>query len=40
MRDAGCFFAEEETRILNAAARNLEDLKRKVELRAGGLPLE
>ncbi|WP_416827809.1 putative protein N(5)-glutamine methyltransferase [Ectobacillus polymachus] len=40
LRSAGCVFAEDETRLLILEARTLEDLKKMVELRANGLPLE
>ncbi|QED46851.1 putative protein N(5)-glutamine methyltransferase [Cytobacillus dafuensis] len=40
LRSAGCVFAEDETRLLISEARTLEDLKKMVEMRAVGLPLE
>ncbi|MFB6434171.1 putative protein N(5)-glutamine methyltransferase [Bacillus thuringiensis] len=40
LQSSGCVFAEEETRLLISAARTPEDLKRMVEMRADGLPLE
>ncbi|MED1565643.1 putative protein N(5)-glutamine methyltransferase [Bacillus paramycoides] len=40
LQSAGCVFAEEETRLLISAARTPEDLKKMVEMRADGLPLE
>jgi release factor glutamine methyltransferase len=38
--NAGCVFAEEEARLLIEEARTMDELKKMVELRAGGLPLE
>jgi release factor glutamine methyltransferase len=40
LRTAGCVFAEDEARILAAAARSPADLDTLVARRAGGLPLE
>ncbi len=40
LRSAGCVFAEDETRLLISKARTPEDLKKMVEMRANGLPLE
>ncbi|PFD35434.1 putative protein N(5)-glutamine methyltransferase [Bacillus cereus] len=40
LQSAGCVFAEEETRLLISEARTPEDLKKMVEMRADGLPLE
>ncbi|WP_026565143.1 putative protein N(5)-glutamine methyltransferase [Bacillus sp. UNC41MFS5] len=40
LRSAGCVFAEDETRLLISEARTPDDLKKMVEMRAGGLPLE
>ncbi len=40
LRSEGCVFAEDETRLLISEARTLEDLKKMVEMRANGLPLE
>jgi release factor glutamine methyltransferase len=40
LRSAGCVFAEDETRLLISEARTIEDLKKMVEIRADGLPLE
>jgi release factor glutamine methyltransferase len=40
LRAAGCVFAEEEARLLIAAARTPADLAAMVDRRAGGLPLE
>ncbi|PFN21932.1 putative protein N(5)-glutamine methyltransferase [Bacillus cereus] len=40
LQSAGCVFAEDETRLLISAARTPEDLKKMVEMRADGLPLE
>ncbi|WP_084797991.1 putative protein N(5)-glutamine methyltransferase [Neobacillus mesonae] len=40
LRNAGCVFAEDETRLLISEARTSEDLKNMVEMRADGLPLE
>ncbi len=36
----GCVFAEDETQLLIREARTPEDLKKMVEMRANGLPLE
>ena len=40
LRAAGCVFAEDEARLLTAAARTPADLTAMVDRRAGGLPLE
>ncbi|MBV8933068.1 MAG: putative protein N(5)-glutamine methyltransferase [Kutzneria sp.] len=40
LRAAGCVFAEDEARLLVAAARTPEDLAAMVERRATGVPLE
>jgi release factor glutamine methyltransferase len=40
LRAAGCVFAEDEARLLAAAARTPADLAAMVDRRAGGLPLE
>ncbi|MGH3374076.1 MAG: putative protein N(5)-glutamine methyltransferase [Actinoallomurus sp.] len=40
LRAAGCVFAEDEARLLIAAANTSSDLTAMVERRAGGLPLE
>lgn len=40
LRAAGCVFAEDEARLLVAAAAGPEDLAAMVERRVGGLPLE
>ena len=40
LRAAGCVFAEDEARLLIAAARTTEDLDAMVDRRADGLPLE
>jgi len=40
LRAAGCVFAEDEARLLRAAAHSSTDLDAMVEQRAGGLPLE
>ncbi|MFD0905826.1 putative protein N(5)-glutamine methyltransferase [Actinomadura sediminis] len=40
LRAAGCVFAEDESRMLHAAARTPHELDAMVERRAGGLPLE
>jgi release factor glutamine methyltransferase len=40
LRAAGCVFAEDEARLLVAAARTPDELARLVEQRAAGLPLE
>jgi release factor glutamine methyltransferase len=40
LRAAGCVFAEDEARLLTAAARGPADLAAMVDRRAGGLPLE
>lgn len=40
LRAAGCVFAEDEARLLIAAARTPDDLAAMVERRASGLPLE
>lgn len=40
LRAAGCVFAEEEARLILAAARTPAELAAMVERRAGGLPLE
>jgi release factor glutamine methyltransferase len=40
LRDAGCVFAEDEARVLAAAAANPGDLDALAARRAGGLPLE
>ncbi|WNI14160.1 putative protein N(5)-glutamine methyltransferase [Actinacidiphila sp. ITFR-21] len=40
LRAAGCVFAEDEARLLTAAARDAGELRGMVERRAGGLPLE
>jgi release factor glutamine methyltransferase len=40
LRAAGCVFAEDEARLLIAAARTPEDLDAMVDRRAAGLPLE
>jgi release factor glutamine methyltransferase len=40
LRAAGCVFAEDEARLLRAAARDDPDLERMVTRRAGGTPLE
>lgn len=40
LRNAGCVFAEEEIQLLISEALSLEDLIKKVEMRANGLPLE
>ncbi len=40
LRAAGCVFAEEEARLLIAAARDPSELDAMVERRAAGLPLE
>ncbi|MED1111921.1 putative protein N(5)-glutamine methyltransferase [Bacillus paramycoides] len=40
LQSAGCVFAEDETRLLISEARTPDDLKKMVEMRADGLPLE
>ena len=40
LRSAGCVFAEDESRLLIAAAGTSEELERLVEQRVSGLPLE
>jgi len=40
LRAAGCVFAEDEARLLTAAARTPADLSAMVDSRAAGLPLE
>ncbi|MEH7503861.1 putative protein N(5)-glutamine methyltransferase [Neobacillus drentensis] len=40
LRTSGCVFAEEEAQLLISGARTLDDLKKMVEMRAGGIPLE
>ncbi|WP_246132348.1 putative protein N(5)-glutamine methyltransferase [Paenibacillus hemerocallicola] len=40
LRDAGCVFAEEETRLLVSAARTPADLVAMADRRAAGVPLE
>ena len=40
LRAAGCVFAEDEARMLTAAARTPAELASMVQQRAGGLPLE
>lgn len=40
LRDAGCVFAEEEARLLRAAARTAGELDDMVRRRSAGLPLE
>ncbi|PEW01186.1 putative protein N(5)-glutamine methyltransferase [Bacillus cereus] len=40
LQSVGCVFAEDETRLLMSEAENPEDLKKMVEMRADGLPLE
>jgi release factor glutamine methyltransferase len=40
LRAAGCVFAEDEARLLTAAARTAADLAAMVDRRAAGLPLE
>ncbi|WP_310361234.1 putative protein N(5)-glutamine methyltransferase [Neobacillus drentensis] len=40
LRTSGCVFAKEEALLLISEARTLDDLKKMVELRAGGTPLE
>jgi release factor glutamine methyltransferase len=40
LREAGCVFAEEETRLLISEAGSIDELMRMVETRASGLPLE
>ena len=40
LRAAGCVFAEDEARLIIAAARTPEELEEMVERRAAGLPLE
>jgi release factor glutamine methyltransferase len=40
LRAAGCVFAEEEARVLAAAARTADELESMVERRVRGLPLE
>jgi release factor glutamine methyltransferase len=40
LRAAGCVFAEDEARLLSAAARTPEELDDMVERRSAGLPLE
>jgi len=40
LRSAGCVFAEDEARLLVAAARTVPELTEMVSRRAGGLPLE
>ncbi|MGZ4640360.1 MAG: putative protein N(5)-glutamine methyltransferase, partial [Actinomycetes bacterium] len=40
LRAAGCVFAEDEARLLIAAARTAADLAALVDRRAAGLPLE
>jgi release factor glutamine methyltransferase len=40
LRSAGCFFAEDEARLLTAAARTPADLAAMVDRRAAGQPLE
>ena len=40
LRAAGCVFAEEEARVLTAAARTTDELESMVERRVRGLPLE
>jgi release factor glutamine methyltransferase len=40
LRAAGCVFAEDEARLLMAAARTPDELSAMVEQRAAGLPLE
>ncbi|PGZ14155.1 methyltransferase [Bacillus cereus] len=40
LRSVGCVFAEDETRLLISEAQTPEDLKKMVEMRADGLPLE
>lgn len=40
LRAAGCVFAEEEARLLTAAAASADELERMLNLRAAGHPLE
>ena len=40
LRSAGCVFTGVETHLLISEARNPEDLKKMVEMRGDGLPLE
>lgn len=40
LRTSGCVFAEDEARLLIFEARTLEELKKMVEIRSGGMPLE
>jgi release factor glutamine methyltransferase len=40
LRAAGCVFAEDEARLLIAAATGQDELAELVRRRAGGLPLE
>ncbi|PEW73322.1 putative protein N(5)-glutamine methyltransferase [Bacillus cereus] len=40
LQRAGCVFAEDEARLLMSEAQTPEDLKKMVEMRADGLPLE
>jgi release factor glutamine methyltransferase len=40
LRAAGCVFAEDEARLITAAARSPEELDAMVDQRAAGLPLE
>jgi release factor glutamine methyltransferase len=40
LRSEGCIFAEEETKLLITEAGSIEDLRKMVEIRASGLPLE
>ncbi|MES5955926.1 putative protein N(5)-glutamine methyltransferase [Bacillus fungorum] len=40
LQSAGCVFAEDETRLLMSEAQTPEDLKKMVEMRVDGLPLE
>jgi release factor glutamine methyltransferase len=40
LRTSGCVYAEEEARLLISEAKTLVDLKKMVEIRAGGIPLE
>lgn len=40
LRTSGCVFAEDEARLLISEAGTLEELKKMVEIRSGGMPLE
>lgn len=40
LRIAGCVFAEDEAKLLISVARRAEELKKMVEMRVSGLPLE